>query len=475
MGVAGYLTAATPPRLAVGGIVVAIPVLAVEQLGDVALGGLLAAAALGPSIVAAPIVGAVLDRTRRPGAFVAGAGLVAAAAFTVAAFLGVVPTGVVALALVVAGIAVPFVMGGLSSFVTEVIPDERRAYAIDALAYNLGAVAGPAAVAAAAAFGSARLATLLMAGSALLGAVGTIPLRLRPVAGEPHTSMLHTIAAGFRHIATHRPLAVIISSGTLSQFGAGGLAIAAVALSVQRGGDAGGGALIVTAFAIGGLLGAIGTIPLRLRPVAGEPHASMLRTIAAGFRHIATHRPLAVITTSGTLSQFGAGGLAIAAVALSVQRGGDAGGGALIVTAFAIGGLVGALWNSANPPRFRPEITMGVGFAATGVFTVPAALDVGTTWTIAAIGVSGLFTAASSAAMLLIRKQQSPPSLRSQVFTVGAGLRAAAAAAGAAVAGLAAGLGAEALIVAIGLVWIASGAMLVLYPRHAPAIDGSVA
>ena len=389
MGVAGYLTAATPPRLAVGGIVVAIPVLAVEQLGDVALGGLLAAAALGPSIVAAPIVGAVLDRTRRPGAFVAGAGLVAAAAFTVAAFLGVVPVGVVALALVVAGIAVPFVMGGLSSFVTEVIPDERRAYAIDALAYNLGAVAGPAAVAAAAAFGSARLATLLMAGSALLGAVGTIPLRLRPV--------------------------------------------------------------------------------------AGEPHASMLRTIAAGFRHIATHRPLAVITTSGTLSQFGAGGLAIAAVALSVQRGGDAGGGALIVTAFAIGGLVGALWNSANPPRFRPEITMGVGFAATGVFTVLAALDVGTTWTIAAIGVSGLFTAASSAAMLLIRKQQSPPSLRSQVFTVGAGLRAAAAAVGAAVAGLAAGLGAEALIVAIGLVWIASGAMLVLYPRHAPAIDGSAA
>ena len=113
MSAIAYLTAATPPRLAVGGITVAIPVLAVEQLGDVALGGLLAAAALGPSIVAAPIVGAVLDRTRRPGAFVAGAGLVTAAAFTVAAFLGVVPAGVVALALVVAGIATPFVMGGL--------------------------------------------------------------------------------------------------------------------------------------------------------------------------------------------------------------------------------------------------------------------------------------------------------------------------------------------------------------------------
>ncbi|MBT2499083.1 hypothetical protein J7E25_08240 [Agromyces sp. ISL-38] len=388
MGVAAYLTAATPPRLAVGGIIVAIPVLAVEQLGDVALGGLLVAAALGPSIVAAPIVGAVLDRTRRPGALMAGAGLVTAAAFTVAAFLGDVPACVVALALIVAGVATPFLMGGLSSFVTEGIPEERRAYAIDALAYNLGAVAGPATVAAAAALGSARLATLLMAGSALLGAVGTLPLRLRPL--------------------------------------------------------------------------------------AGEPHGSMLATMAAGFRHIATHRPLAVITASGTVSQFGAGGLAIAAVALSVERSSGAGAGAVIVTAFAVGGLLGALANSAYPARLRPELVMGAGFAATGAFTVLAALDLGTEWTIAAIGISGLFTASSAAAMLLLRKQQSPPSLRSQVFTVGAGLRAAAAAAGAAVAGLSAGIGAEALIIAIGAVWIVSGAMLVAYPRGAPAIDGPV-
>ena len=97
----------------------------------------------------------MLDRTSRPGLLMAGAGLVTAAAFTVAAFLGVVPVWVVALALVVAGTAVPFVMGGLSSFVTEVIPDERRAYAVDALAYNLGSVAGPAAAAAATAAGPA--------------------------------------------------------------------------------------------------------------------------------------------------------------------------------------------------------------------------------------------------------------------------------------------------------------------------------
>ncbi|MGR0319486.1 MFS transporter [Agromyces sp. ZXT2-3] len=388
MGVASYLVAATPPRLAVGGITIAIPVLAVEQGVGVAVGGLLASAALGPSIVAAPIAGAMLDRSRRPGALVAGASLVIAAAYAFAAFLGPVPAWAVAIALVVAGIVTPFVFGGLSSFVTEGIPDERRAYAIDALAYNLGAVAGPAVVAAAAALGSARIATIVMAASALAGALGTVPLRLHPAAASPH----------------ERP--------------------------------------------------------------------SFLGTIAAGFRHIATHRPLAVITWSGTLSQFGSGGLAIAAVALSVARSGDAGEGAIIVTSFAIGGLVGALWNSRRPPRRSPEWVMGWGFAATGLCTIVAAFDLGPAWAIAAIGASGLFTAPSAAAMLLIRKQQSPPALRSQVFTVGAGLRAAAAAAGAAVAGLAAGVGAETLIIAIGVVWIASGAMLLAYPAGAPAIDG---
>ena len=40
-------------------------------------------------------------------------------------------------------------------------------------------------------------------------------------------------------------------------------------------------------------------------------------------------------------------------------------------------------------------------------------------------------------------------------------------------AGLAAGLSGQALIVAIGVVWVLSGAMLVAYPKDAPPIDGS--
>lgn len=384
MSAAGYLAVATPLRLAVGGLTVALPILAVEELGDVAVGGALAAAALAPSIVAAPIVGAMLDRTRHPRMLIALAGVITALGTLVAAVLGIVPVAVVAVAVMVAGAVTPFFMGGLSSFATEEIPDEPRAYAIDSLSYNLGFIAGPAIVAAAAALGSARLALVLMAASAVVGSLATLTTRLRPLAA---------------------------------------------------------------------------------------PTGSVWRTMGDGLRHIVRHRPIAVITAAGTLSQFGAGGLAIAAIALTTVRLGSPDQGALIVTAFAIGGLIGALAISVRTVRLRPELTMGLGFTATGILTIMAAGDFGLVWTTVAIGLSGLFTAPSSAAMLLLRKQQSPPALRSQVFTVGAGLRSTAAAAGAAVAGLAAGLGSEILFVGIGLVWIASAALLLAYPREAEPID----
>lgn len=385
MSATGYLAVSTPLRLSVGGTTVALPILAVEALNDVAIGGLLSAACLAPSILAAPFVGAILDRTRHPRVLIALAGLVTALGTLVAAFLGVIPTPLVALAVIAAGTTTPFFMGGLSSFATEEIPNERRAYALDALSYNLGSVAGPAVVAAATALGSARIAVVAMAVAAALGSAGTILTRLRPQTDAPAVSMRSAIIAGLRHIVGHRPIAVVTASGTLSQLGSGGLAVAAVVLATER---------------------------------ADSPDQ-----------------------------------------------------GAVIVSAFAVGGLVSALVIAARPMRMRAEWAMGTGFAATGVLTVVAAVDLGLWWTTVLIGLSGLFTASSSAAMLLLRKQQSLPEVRSQVFTVGAGLRATAAAAGAAAAGLAAGIGGAWLIVAIGVIWVFSGALMLAYPPGTRPLD----
>jgi MFS family permease len=379
MSALGYLAASIPPRMAVAGSVVAIPILSVHQMNDVGVGGALVAASLGPSVLAAPAAGAALDRARRPSLWIAASGILTAIAFTACAFLGQIPLPVVIVLLVVAGVSSPFFMGGLSSFVANAIPDTRRAFAYDALSYNVSAVAGPAFV--------AVMATFFPAGVSL-----------------------------------------------------GALAVAAV-------------------------LGAVSVNVIGLEPRQAAP-VSPRRAMAAGLQHIFGYRPLAVVTAASTLTQLGQGGLAIAAVALSIDRVGSPSEGAMVVTAFAVGSLFGALLETIRPTRARPHAIMMAGFLATGILTVVAAIDFGITWTTIAIGASGAFTASTSSALLFLRDHLSKPHLKSQIFTVGAGLRTSASAAGAALAASATGLGGAKTLVMIGFVWVMSAAIMAAYPRR---------
>lgn len=383
MGALSYLAASAPLRMASAGAAVALPVVAAEQLGDVAVGGLLVAASLGPSVLAAPLVGVALDRARRPGTLVAASGLLTAVALAVTAFIGQIPLPAVCAVLAAAGTVSPFYMGGLSSFVAGSIPDVRRAFAYDALSYNISAVAGPALVAIIATFLPARTALWVLAVAASLGSVAVCTLGLN-----------------------------------------------------ARSGDSG----------------------------------SPWQAIKAGLHRISNHRPLAVVTASSTLTQLGQGGLAIAGVALSLERAGSPSSGAALMTSFAIGSLVGALFETARPTRQRPHFVMMACFLATGLLTIAASFDVGTTWTTIVIGLSGIFTAPSAAAMLFLRNRHSPPLLKSQIFTVTAGLRATASAAGAALAASAAGLGGAVTVGAVGLIWIVSAVLMVAYPNagHRP-------
>ena len=384
MGALRYLAASVPPRMASAGAAVALPMLAVEQLGDVAVGGLLVAASLGPAVLAAPLVGVALDRARRPGIWVAAAGMLTASAFAVAAFIGQIPLPVAFGFLVVAGAVSPFYMGGLSSFVAGAIPDARRAFAYDALSYNVSAVAGPALVAILAASVPPPVALWVLAAAAAAGSAAVRGAGLTP----------HSRAEG-----------------------------------------------------------------------------SPWRAVQAGLGRVLRHRLLAVVTASSTLTQLGQGGLAIAAVALSIERIGSPGDGAAVVTSFAIGSLVGALCETVRPTRRRPQWVMMAGFLATGVPTVAAAFGLSTAWTIVAIGLSGVFTAPTAAAMLFLRNRHSPPELKSQIFTVTAGFRASASAGGAALAASAAGFGGTATIGAVGVIWIASALVMAAYPSSGSGIS----
>lgn len=385
-GASSYLAASIPVRLASSGITVALPVLAVQQLGSIAPGGLLVAASLAPSIIVAPLAGAALDRARRPRRLILASALVTAAAFAVTALIGVVPVVLAAVALIAAGCFTPFFMGGLSSVVGEIVEDERRAYALDALSYNVAGVGGPALASLLIAVADARVAMIALAVAAAISAVAAFAVHLTARSRSEHPAGL-----------------------------------------------------------------------------AGE--------IGRGLAYLVRHRPLAVITWSGTLTQLGQGALPVAAIALALQSGADPGEGTWIVTAFSIGALVGSIAATAtSSTRFAPISVMLGGFLATGVFTLVLALHPGTVLTLAAAAAAGFASAPATAAMLLLRKQQSAAAVRSQVFTVGAGLRATAGAVGAAIAGLSAGISAALLIALVGAAWVVSAGILILYPRQAPPI-----
>lgn len=365
----------------------ALPILAVQQLDDVAVGAALVAAALAPAVLAAPFAGVALDRARRPRRLVVLSALVTVAGFSAGALLGVLPLWLIATLLLLAGCAAPFYFGGLSSFVTDAIPDERKAYAYDTLSYNIASVGGPALVALAGLGGSAALGMWLMAAAAAVGAVSILGLRF--TAREP--------------------------SGT---------------------------------------------------PWTG--------TIVSGARHLVGHRGLRLVILSSTIVQIGFGAMPIVAVALASERSGDVHDAALIVTAFALGGLVGAVLTAARRwTRLAPAVVMGAGFAVIGLITLLAIPDLGMPWTVVVIGLSGVLHAATSAAMLLLRQLTSPPVLRSQVFTIGSGLRSASAALGAAVAGAAAGLEAGWLVAGMAAYWIVGGLIMVGFPARDAEASGS--
>jgi len=383
---ARYLAASVPTRLATAGSAVALPVLAVQQVGDIAVGGLLVAAGLAPAVIVAPFVGVLLDRSPRPGRLIAAAALLSSLALVAAAFLGALPTAVVVVALAAAGALTPFTMGGLSSIVADTIPDERRAYAHDALSYNIAGVAGP----------------------------GVVAALLTVVPAQPALFLLAAITL------------------------AGGAAAATLAVAPKA---------------------------------SSDTRDGVLRRIAAGVRYLVAHRPLAVVTASATLSQVGAGALPIAAVGLALARTGSSESGAWIVTAFAIGALIGSL-ASAVFARLAvpPHQVMLAGYLVTGLATLPVVPDWGIGVSLATVVVSGFGSAPATAAMLLLRKQHSPASVRSQVFTVGAGLRSTAAAAGVGIAGVIA-VAPETLFLMIGACWVTSALTLLAFPRNVARFD----
>lgn len=254
-----YLSGAIAVRLVTEGVGVALVLVAAQDLRSVALGGVLLACLMAPSVVAAPLIGALLDSAPSPRLAMLGGGLVLAAGLLVAAFAGRVPLPLVIVALLASGCALPMFIGGLSAFSSEVMPgDVARATSVDALSYNLAGIGGPAVVAGMSALLTPSGALLALAGVMV---AGSLVLQLLPITGRGGSlhpaALARGIAAAMRHLVTHGPLLRVALGGAVVMIGAGGLPVVAVLVAVSRGQSETAGGVLLTAFSIGGVAGAL--------------------------------------------------------------------------------------------------------------------------------------------------------------------------------------------------------------------------
>ncbi len=267
-----YLLAAAAGRLA-DAMWLAPVLLVLDRTGSASLAGLTASAALFPTLVTAPLLGAWLDVSGRRRAAIAGNQVILSGAL--AAML-LAPGAWMILCAGLAGLTQPLVTGGFSSMVPALVPEARlaRAGASDSMTYNVVNVAGPAlacAVAAAAGAPAAVIAQIAIALAGLL-AVLSLPARVDGARGGDPWPVLREGAAHLVRTPRLRSATLVTMLAQLP-WGFMGVGAPALALALGAGKEAGG--LLLAAVAGGGLLGAAAAPWLQAR------HA-LLPLIAAG-------------------------------------------------------------------------------------------------------------------------------------------------------------------------------------------------
>ncbi|MGP3986844.1 MFS transporter [Streptomyces sp. 3N207] len=206
------------------------------------------------------------------------------------------------------------------------------------------------------------------------------------------------------------------------------------------------------------------------------------RTRALGFGELSTGiralwltPQLRAITLSTCVAFLGVGGLPVIAVLLARERG-DPGGGGVLLTAFAVGGLAGALGLSRWRRAPGPERLALLSLLVTAAALAGAALAPSLPWTVALFALAGLGDGPLLTATLRIRADHAPEGARTQVFTLGAGLKLAAAAAGTASVGALAELPPPALVLLVAALHLAAAALLRVFGHRAtsperPGVD----
>ncbi|MFE9559722.1 MFS transporter [Streptomyces sp. NPDC006487] len=204
-------------------------------------------------------------------------------------------------------------------------------------------------------------------------------------------------------------------------------------------------------------------------PAQGAPRAGLGAGLAALWRV----RELRAVTSATTLAFVGIGALTTTAVLLATTLG-SPGGGGVLMTAFALGALTGALTLgriTSVPPGRLARWAM----AATGVALTAAAFTPSVPLTAVAFAAAGVCDGPLLTATLRIRSEFAPAQARTQVFTLGAGLKVTAASTGAALVGLAADVPPWILVLAIAALQLAAALLHTVVAARGPARDAAPA
>ncbi|MFD0265667.1 MFS transporter [Streptomyces sp. NPDC127106] len=255
---------------------------------------------------------------------------------------------------------------------------------------------------------------------------------------------------------------------------------AAVGLVAAAGSAAPAMAVLALAGALAAVLAA--TLPFGVAPPAGPGHTRAAGPAGAsqggpggtraglggGLAALWRIRELRAITSATTLAFAGLGSLTTTSVLLA-GRLGSPGAGGVLMTAFAVGALAGSL-TLGRLAAVEPGRLARWAMAGTGVALGAAAFSPSVTVGAVLFAVAGVCDGPLLTATLRIRADHAPEAVRTQVFTLGAGLKMTAASTGAALVGLAADAAPQLLLSGVAALVLASALLhLLVAPRGAGA------
>lgn len=259
----------------------------VATLGSATYGSYLVASLTASAAVAGPVVGAVIDRARRPRlGFAVAMAAMATGLAAIALVLGRLPLALVIIIAVVAGVGYPALTGAWSAQLPRLVPPDilARAYSSDAATYSLAAVVLPPVATSLVVVGD--VAPLWFTVVILMLAMGTllaVPLRAR-LPGPHQVTLRQDLRDGVGAITGRIALRRTAIITTIGFAGTAAIFVAAPVLAQSVGGSLSFTGVILGVFAIGGLISAAW---FTRRPIRRPDRAVIISTVLSGVALVA--------------------------------------------------------------------------------------------------------------------------------------------------------------------------------------------